>query len=118
MKNIAEDNASSIDVAKLIRDTGATEEEFTKMGVRPNSKVKKDGMALANLNDSIFTQVATKGIPIERAIIIGTELSDSPDGQNQIIKTLDNMEAKGKSITNDILTEVIAEVKGTARRIY
>lgn len=118
MINIAEDNATSIDVAKLIRDTGVTESDFKEIGIRPNSKVAKDGIALSKLNDWIFAKVATRAIPIERAIIIGNELGDNPDGQNQIIKAIDKIENRGKNITNDVLIELIAEVKGTAREKY
>lgn len=118
MVNIAEDNATSIDVAKLIRDTGVSETDFNEVGIRANSKIAKDGIALSKLNDWIFTQVATRGIAIERAVIIGRELGDNPDGQNQMIAAIGKIESKGQAVTNDVLTELIAEVKGTAREEF
>lgn len=118
MINIAEDNATAIDVAKVLRDSNITEQDLYKQGVRPKSKIARDGAALANLNDWIFTQVAVKKIPLERAVIIGRELGDNKDGQNQFIKAISQIEAKGKSITNDVMVEMLAEVKGTAQETF
>ena len=118
MVNIAENNATSIDVAKLIRDTGITQDDFKEYGITPKSKIAKDGLALSNLNDWIFTQAATRGIAIERAILIGRELAGNEDGQNQIIRAIGQLESKGKTITNDVLAELLAEVKGTAQEEF
>ena len=86
MINIAENNATSIDVAKLIRDTGATEADFKELGVKSDSKIARDGRALSQLNDWIFTNTATRAIPLERAVIIGRELAGNEDGQNQSLE--------------------------------
>lgn len=117
MINIAEGSATAVDIAKVLKDSTINEKELRQY-ISPRSKVARDGMALAKLNDWIFTQVATKRIPLERAVIIGQELGDNPDGQNQMIKAIDKIESKGKHITNDVLRELLAEVKGTAREQY
>lgn len=117
MINIAEDNATSIDVAKLIRDTGASEADFKELGVKSDSKIARDGRALSQLNDWIFTNVATRAIPLERAVIIGREFAGNEDGQNQMLNIINKDEAAGKTITNKMLTEMIAQVKGTAQEV-
>ena len=115
MINIAEDSATSIDVAKLMRDSGITVEAMKEYGIAPKSKIAKDGAALSKLEDWIFTQVATRGIPLERAVIIGNELGDNQPAQRQILREIGKLEAKGKTITNGVLTELIAAAKGTAQ---
>lgn len=117
MINIAEGSATAVDVAKVLKEHTITEEELQRY-IPPRSKIARDGIALSKLNDWIFTQVATRRLPLERSVIIGQELGDNPDAQNQVVKALGELEAKGKSITNDVLRELILEAKGTLRETY
>jgi len=118
MLNIAENNATAIDVAKLMKDTKATEGDFKSYGISPNSKIAKDGAALANLNDWIFQQVATRAIPLERAVIIGREFAGDSANQNAVVRAISELEAKGKTITNSVLNEMIAQAKGTGQTTF
>lgn len=115
--NIAEGSATAIDVAKVLKEHTITEEELQRY-ISPRSKIARDGIALSKLNDWIFTQVAIRRLPLERSVIIGQELGDNPDAQNQVVKALGELEAKGKTITNDVLRELILEAKGTLRETY
>ena len=117
MINIAEGSATAIDVAKVLKEHTITEEELQRY-ISPRSKIARDGIALSKLNDWIFTQVATRRLPLERSVIIGQELGDNSDAQNQVVKALGELEAKGKTITNDVLRELILEAKGTLRETY
>ena len=115
--NIADNHAEAVDVAKVLRDSTLTEQKL-KQYVSPRSKVMKEGIALSNLNDWIFTQVATSKIPQDIGVVIGNELPGDKAGQNQIIKAIDKLQVQGKDITTNILTEMIAEVKGTAQETF
>lgn len=115
--NIAENHAEAIDVAKVLRDSTLTTDELKKY-LSPRSKIMKDGIALSNLNDWIFTQVATNKISQDIGVVIGNELPGDKAGQNQIIKAIDKLQVQGKDITTNILTEMIAEVKGTAQETF
>ena len=84
----------------------------------PRSKVMKDGIALSNLNDWIFTQVATKQISEDIAIVIGNELPSNTTAQNDIVKAVDKMRVEGKDVTPSKLREMIAQAKGTAQVEY
>ena len=118
MINIAQGHATSIDVAKVIKETGFTLKEMEKQGVPPKSKIARDGHALSQLEDWIFTQVATRAFPLERAIIIGKEFGDDKPAQRQMIRELSTMEAKGKTVTNDILSEMVAQAKGMVQASF
>ena len=115
MINIAQGHATSIDVAKVIKDIGITLKEMQKQGIPPKSKIAKDGYALSQLEDWLFTQVATRAFPIERAVIIGNQLGDNKAAQRQIVREVMQLENKGKTITNGVLNELISATKGTAQ---
>ena len=89
MINIAEGSATAIDVAKVLKEHTITEEELQRY-ISPRSKIARDGIALSKLNDWIFTQVAIRRLPLERSVIIGQELGDNPDAQNQVVKALES----------------------------
>lgn len=118
MLNIGDNNATEIDVAKVLRDSSVTMEELKSYGISPKNKLTRDGMALAQLDDWIFRQVATKAIAEDRAIVIGRELGNDKAGQRQFIKAIDKIESKGKTVTASVISEMIAEVKGTAQESF
>jgi hypothetical protein len=115
LRNIAENNATPIDVAKVMKDSDITIEDMQEYGIAPKSKIAKDGFALSQLENWLFIQVATRAFPIERGTIIGRELGDNKAAQRQIVRELGKMESKGKTVTNDVLSELIAQAKGTAQ---
>lgn len=113
MINIAEGSATSLDIAKLIRDSDTTTEELKGMGVSIESTLVQDGIALSNLHPSIFNRVFARTMPIKRGVAIGKQLADNQEAQLEVLKMLKTYERKGKAITNEVLTEIISFVKGS-----
>lgn len=105
--NIAEDNATAIDVAKYIKETNSTREELVKLGVPPKSKILRDGIALSKLSPTLFRKVATGSLSVENAVVIGNELPNNETAQNTIVKKIMTLEAKDKIITQDLLRSLI-----------
>jgi hypothetical protein len=105
--NIAEDNATAVDVAKYINETGSTREELIKLGISPRSKILRDGEALSKLSKPLFRKVATGAMSIENAVIIGNELPNNEEAQAYIAKKINELEAKDKIITPSILESLI-----------
>ena len=64
MINIGEDNATAIDVAKLLR-WEYYRGRFKELWNKPNSKIARDGIALSYLDDFIFHNVVGMKIPHE-----------------------------------------------------
>lgn len=116
--NIAEGSASSIDVAKFMRDTGADMETLQKYGIAPKSKIARDGQALSQLDDGLFRMAATRHMPIERAIIIGREFAGNPAAQRSFHNNIAQKEAQGLRLTNELIQEMISQEKGMAQAAF
>lgn len=108
--NIADENASAIDIAKLYKSDGITEETLEKFGISLKLKKVKQGMALANLGDALFTKVATRQLALGRGVLIG-ELLEDETMQFEAYKMIRDEEAKGKRITNPIIESMIKTLK-------
>ena len=55
--NIAEDQGTSIDAAKVFRDSGMTEADLQKQGIKLDGRIAKEGQSLANLEPNLFNQI-------------------------------------------------------------
>jgi hypothetical protein len=80
MRNIASGHATSVDVAKFIRDTGVTPEGLEKQGISLGQKIVSEGSRLANLDDPIFDQVVSGRMPESTGAAIGTLADKTKQG--------------------------------------
>jgi hypothetical protein len=106
-RNIASGQAKSVDVAKFMRDTGVGPEHFADEGIPVTAKLIADGQLLANLDDSIFDQVATGKLPEKTGIAIG-QLTDKT-AQQGMLALLKRQQAKGGGLSYN-------EINALARR--
>lgn len=105
MQNIAEGRGTPIDAAKIFREIGATTAELPP-GLSMREGNVRRGLALSGLHDSLFNAVVRQEIPLERAVLIGEKLPNK-DMQIQLVQQLDKQLAKGKNVTNDMVSELI-----------
>jgi len=107
--NINEGKGTPIDTAKAIRDGGDTPESLAAKGVNIKSEPVRQGMAMANLSPTLFSQAVTGELPTDRATIIGGLLPDHND-QAALMKLLGK-----RNMTNDQIRELAESVNAAPR---
>lgn len=113
LKNIAAQSGKAVDVATFLRDSEIGPEGLEKAGISPESRFVKQGQALANLDDFLFSQVARGEFPLERAAIIGEKLPNHAD-QRALVALLEK-QAKRRPVTNDLVSALADKVAGAER---
>lgn len=113
--NIAEGRGTSVDAAKVFRESEMSPAELENRGISLTGKVAEEGLALANLHPKIFTDVSTGKMPPARAAILGRGL-DSQDDQIQLYDQIRKREKEGKRPTNSQIEELVrrATAPGTS----
>lgn len=111
MTNIAEGQGTPLDAAKFFREEGITRENLQDFDIPITEHVADLGLALRDLHQTIFQEVATGKFPARRAAIIGRAgLSDAD--QIALWKSLQKQERGDKRrLTNAELEELIRQVK-------
>lgn len=109
--NLAEGNATAVDVGKFLRDNNFDEAFLASRNIAPSNSLGRDGAALAELHPSIFNAVATGDFPVQRAAVIGRSGLEG-DQQLALVKLLDKSEARGRRLKNDEIDQLIQDVKG------
>ena len=109
--NIAEGHGSAIDAGKFFASSGLTREQVQAKGITFKGKVASDGLALAQLQPSVFQSVIDGHLPLERAVIIGG--SGLTHAQQKATLDLATAQAKkkGGKIDNEHLRELIDAAK-------
>jgi hypothetical protein len=105
--NIAEDQGTAIDAAKVFRDTGISPAELKAQGVSLNGRVARTGLGLANLEQPIFDMVISGDITPENASAIGEALPNRFADQRAIVDAIDKAAARGKHMTPAQISESI-----------
>lgn len=105
MINIAEGRGTSIDAAKVFRDSGATAEDLQNQGLSLTGSVAKEGQALANLDPHLFNQVVSGEMKSARGAMIG-QVAEHSD-QRQLIKLIQEREASGKPMSDGQVGELL-----------
>lgn len=105
MINIAEGRGTSIDAAKVFRDSGATAEDLKNQGLSLNGSIAKEGQALSNLEPNLFNQVVSGEMKPARGAMIG-QVTEHAD-QRQLVKLLHDREASGKPMTDGQVGELL-----------
>ncbi|MFM6214221.1 hypothetical protein [Planktothrix sp.] len=112
LTNIAEGRGNAMDAAKFFRDSGLTKQDLEKKGIPMREKIAEDGLALADLSDSLFNRVVQGQIPEQRAVVIGSKIKDHRQ-QQDLLELVEKQEKRGKKITNDTIEELSDMVTNT-----
>jgi len=104
--NIAEDQGSAIDAARIFRDGDYTAEDLQNEGISLKRRLAQEGLALARLTDPLFHMVATSKIPVSHGVAIGENLPNK-DLQVQL---WDILQKSKRSQTVGMITELAKEV--------
>jgi hypothetical protein len=99
--NIKQGRGTSVDAAKVFRESGLTREALIAGGMPMKEKIASEGLALANLHEPIFKKVVNGDLSVPRGVMIGEGLSH-PE-QIGVMKIID----KHKNITDATLREAI-----------
>lgn len=70
-QNIASGDGTAIDAAKFMRDSGLKAADLQRVGMNLKAKVARDGAALANLPDHVFTAAVEGRLPLDKAVALG-----------------------------------------------
>lgn len=113
--NIAEENAGTLDVAKLIKNGDITKEDFKKYNIRTNSNIYKDGVALAEANQKLFDKVLIGRAEPELVAEISKNFPDKKE-QLKVFDYIRDSNTNGKEITPEnvkFLRGAIYDTDGT-----
>lgn len=111
LQNIAEGRGSAVDAAKFFRDTGRGEQDLGNEGITLSESKASDGVALANLSQPIFDEVATGKMRIGRGVAIG-DATDDHAQQEAILKMVEKREKGGRAVPDSVVAELGRMVKG------
>ena len=112
LTNIAEGRGNAMDAAKFFRDTGLSKQDLVDRGIPLGEKVATDGLAISNLDDSLFRRTVDGRLTVNQAAIIGASGLDK-DQQVALVGLVDAREAKGRKVSNDVLRELAAVAKSS-----
>lgn len=107
--NIAEGQGKAIDAAKVFHARNMTPEQLKAQGISLGGKVASDGMALANLDDSLFRQVANGTMPEGRGVAVGRSGLDHA-GQRALFGLIERAQRSGKKLSDADVGQLAHEV--------
>ena len=105
--NIAEGRGTPVDMAKFFRDTGLDQAALENQGISLNEAKTRKALALKELSDGLFRETALGRLAEDRAAVIGEELAGNPAAQENLYRTLQGLEAKGKEVSTEQLRELL-----------
>lgn len=112
LTNIAEGKGTALDAAKFFRDSGLNKDDLDAKGIPMRESIANNGLALANLSESLFNRVMLGTLPESRAIAISKVVNKLPPSekahqdQEELLKLIEDREKKGKNITNEVVEEL------------
>jgi len=114
LTNIAEGRGTPLDAAKFFRDTGLNADDLKAKNIPLREQIGQKGLAIASLDKTIFDKVVMGDISENRAAIIGGA-GLKPEQQRDLL-TLADKKAKGKSISDEVLQELVDDVKASSTK--
>lgn len=105
--NIAEDQGTPLDAAKLFRDSGITPDDLKARGIALNGRIARTGLGLSNLDQGIFDQVVSGEMPEDTASIIGEMLPHQFSDQRAVVDAIDKAQKSGKKMSPAQVSESI-----------
>jgi hypothetical protein len=110
MANIAENNGSPVDAAKVLRHATDPVAKLKELGIDTTKRLARDGLALAHLSDPLFQRVATGDLNEALGITIGgADLS--PENQMAVVQLVERQAKKGKKLTPEVVAHLIEDVR-------
>ena len=103
-----------MDAAKFFRDTGLTPDALKAKGISLGEATASDGLALSRLSPEIFSRLVSGTIGQGRAKAIGEATGDHAE-QKAILSLVEKKEARGTTVSNATLSELIRLVKGAEK---
>lgn len=113
--NIAEGRGNALDAAKFFKDTGLSRADLDKKGIPMREAIAQDGLALSQLEDSLFRKAIQGDITVRQgAVIGGAGLSET----NQLaLWNLAEKESKRRNLSDSFLTELADTVKNSSESL-
>jgi hypothetical protein len=105
LQNIQEGRGTPLDAAKFIRDRRMTLEDLKNQGVKVGEATAQKGLALSRLDQPLFDKVVSGKMREGRGVAIG-QATDSPVQQEALVKMIDQREAAGKKVSDDVVEEL------------
>jgi lambda family phage portal protein len=102
--NIAEGRGDPLDAAKFFRDTGLTREDLNKRGIPMREAIAQDGLALSQLEDSLFRKTIDGDLTINQGTIIGG--SGLSHTKQLALYELSEKESKKRHVSDAFLKEL------------
>jgi len=112
LTNIAEGRGNAMDAAKFFRDTGISRADLEARGIPMRERIATDGIALSNLDDTLFRQVIDGRLPESRAAIIGASGLEGVE-QRALVDLINSKEKGGRRLTNETVRELTDVVKSS-----
>jgi len=112
LTNIAEGRGNAMDAAKFFRDTGISRADLESRGIPMRERIATDGIALSNLDDSLFRQVIDGRLPESRAAIIGASGLEAVE-QRALVDLINTREKGGRRLSNETVRELTDVVKSS-----
>jgi hypothetical protein len=112
LTNIAEGMGTALDAGKFFRDSGLNKDDLDAKGIPMRESIANNGLALANLSDSLFSRVILGSLSESRGIAISKIVTDLPPSeiayqrQEELLQMIEEREKKGKNITNEVIEEL------------
>src|SRR6185312_9154876 len=116
MQNLAAGEATPVEAAKFLRDSGMTVDDLRRQGIPLGKRIIRDAVALTKLDAPLFDQVVSGRLREGRAVAIA-DGADSPQQQWDILKLVNDREAKGKPVSDEALAEMIRLVKSSGTHV-
>ena len=110
-RNIATSRGTSIDAAKVFKETGITSEGLFNLGLSPNERNVQEGLALSQVDPSLFERLVQEDIPVKVGVILGLEFPNDGQMQREFLRKMGP-----KTLSNDAMVE-LANVLKNAREI-
>lgn len=115
--NIAEGQGTAIDAAQYFRETGASPEDLRAKGLNVSKGTAKNGVALAGLNDNLWSATKLGYLPEEQAVVIGDRIKDP--AVQQAVFDLIKKDNRFKKLNQEQFIELVetAKVDATVRNL-
>ena len=110
-RNIASSRGTSIDAAKVFKETGITADGLYALGLSPNEKNVSEGLALSQVDPQLFDRIAQDEIPLKAGVLIGQIFPNDGTMQREFLRKM-----AGRNLSYDAMTE-LANVLKNAREV-
>jgi hypothetical protein len=113
LQNMAEQRGTAFDMAKFMRDTSLGPDDVARFGISLSEAKTSDASGLAKLSPFLWKQVVTQQMKESLGVVLGRELPDDPEAQNDVYKEIAGQKFSNQEVadlirlrrTSDVLSE-------------